>query len=286
MATRLEADDVRQLFRLAGELRELGSDPAAWRAHLAASLEGLCQASIVVVCELLVSPALRKGAAPVRAEEVGNCAQAVRPLQIRDHGLDEGGRDSFFADVYWTDHRQDDALEGIVRLYGTAFTVRRRDLVADQRWYRSAIANERYRKHHCGDFIMSMMPVDDLGVVCSVELFRPWRGAAFTPRERLLVDLLHGELSRDWRRPRGTGPRLTVRQRQVLDRLAGGASEKELADQLGLSIHTVHDHVKAVHRAFGVRSRGELLARWAAELEPPRTRLVAEQQRDDGASLV
>src|SRR5688572_18198814 len=108
MATRLEADDVRQLFRLAGELRELGSDPASWRAHLAASLERLCGASIVVVCELLVHSSLRKGAPPVRADDLGDCAQAVKPLQIRHHGLDDGRRDSFFADVYWTDHRQDD----------------------------------------------------------------------------------------------------------------------------------------------------------------------------------
>jgi DNA-binding CsgD family transcriptional regulator len=277
MATRLDADDVRQLFRLTGELRELGNDPAAWRAHLAAELEGLCRAQIVVVCELLVNPALRETTATAAA--VGDCAQAVRPLQIRDQGLDPGARQSFFDDLYWTDHRNDDALEGIVRLYGTAFTVLRRDLVTDQRWYRSTMANERYRKHHCGDFIMSMVPVTDLGVICSVELFRPWRGPGFSPRDRLLVDLLHGELGRDWRRPRRPLPHLTRRQQQVLDHLAAGASEKELADQLGLSNHTVHDHVKAVHRAFGVRSRGELLARWGADLEPPRVRLVAEQQQ-------
>jgi DNA-binding CsgD family transcriptional regulator len=280
MATRLDAEDVRQLFRLTGELRELGNDPAAWRAHLAAALEGLCGAQIVVVCELLLNPALRRDPrTAVTAAAVGNCAQAVQPLQIRDQGIDPAARQSFFDDLYWTDHSSDDALEGIVRLYGTAFTVRRRDLVTDQRWYRSTMANERYRKHHCGDFIMSMVPVAELGVLCSVELFRPWRGPGFSPRDRLLVDLLHGELARDWRRPLRPVPHLTPRQQEVLDRLAAGASEKELADQLGLSIHTVHDHVKAVHRAFGVRSRGELLARWGADLEPPRVRLVAEQQQ-------
>jgi DNA-binding CsgD family transcriptional regulator len=29
---------------------------------------------------------------------------------------------------------------------------------------------------------------------------------------------------------------------------------------MGLSRHTVHDYVKALHRHFGVSSRGELLA--------------------------
>ena len=90
------------------------------------------------------------------------------------------------------------------------------------------------------------------------------------------MDLLHGELARDWHRALRKAPRLTGRQRQVLSGLAAGASEKELADQLGLSTHTLHDHVKAVHRAYGVRSRGELLARWGTDMRQPRVRLVAE----------
>jgi DNA-binding CsgD family transcriptional regulator len=56
-----------------------------------------------------------------------------------------------------------------------------------------------------------------------------------------------------------------------------GASEKELAHELNVSPHTVHEHIKAIHRAFGARSRGELLARVAkAKGQGQRTRLVAE----------
>jgi DNA-binding CsgD family transcriptional regulator len=55
---------------------------------------------------------------------------------------------------------------------------------------------------------------------------------------------------------------LTPREREVLARLAAGDSEKQAARQLGLSPHTVHDHVKRIHRVFGVASRGELLARF------------------------
>jgi len=57
-----------------------------------------------------------------------------------------------------------------------------------------------------------------------------------------------------------------------------GASEKELAYELNVSPHTAHEHVKAIHRAFGARSRGELLARVArAQGQGQRTRLVAER---------
>jgi DNA-binding CsgD family transcriptional regulator len=56
-----------------------------------------------------------------------------------------------------------------------------------------------------------------------------------------------------------------------------GASEKELAFELNVSPHTVHEHIKAIHRAFGARSRGELFATVArAKGQGQRTRLIAE----------
>ena len=54
---------------------------------------------------------------------------------------------------------------------------------------------------------------------------------------------------------------LSRRATQTLDALLGGASEKEIADRMGLSVHTVHQYVKTVYRALGVRSRAELMAR-------------------------
>ena len=55
--------------------------------------------------------------------------------------------------------------------------------------------------------------------------------------------------------------KLTPRQQQVLESLLTGQSKKEIAFALHISPHTVHNHVKAVYQAFGVSSRGELLAR-------------------------
>ena len=40
-----------------------------------------------------------------------------------------------------------------------------------------------------------------------------------------------------------------------------GSSEKQIAFQLGLSQHTVHHYVQALHRRFDVASRAELLAK-------------------------
>lgn len=65
---------------------------------------------------------------------------------------------------------------------------------------------------------------------------------------------------------------LTARRRQTLELLLRGRSEKEIAAELGLSPHTVHEHVGRLYRHFGVRSRAELLARFVARSagDPPK----------------
>lgn len=55
---------------------------------------------------------------------------------------------------------------------------------------------------------------------------------------------------------------LPPRMRQTLQRLLAGDSEKQIAQHLGRSRHTVHVYVKAIYKRFGVCSRSELLARW------------------------
>jgi DNA-binding CsgD family transcriptional regulator len=58
--------------------------------------------------------------------------------------------------------------------------------------------------------------------------------------------------------------KLPPRQRQTLDRLLAGDSEKQIAARLQVSKHTVHIYVKSLYRRFGVCSRGELLAQFVA----------------------
>jgi len=269
MRDHLSSADVRALLRLLGELRELGADPGAWRAHLVTHLAALCGAQVAVTAELRVN------ANPEQAAT--NCAEAVTPLQAIDHGLDGSLREKFYRELYFIDHRTDDALCAMVPLFGSAFTVTRQNVIGDRHWERSVSANQRFRPLGCDDFVMSMMPVASLGVISSMEVYRG-RGVRFSERERLFVELLHEELAHDWNRvyDKEATP-LTPRQRQVLAQLMAGASEKELAYDLNISPHTVHEHIKAIHRAFGARSRGELFARVAkAKGQGQRTRLVAE----------
>jgi len=63
-------------------------------------------------------------------------------------------------------------------------------------------------------------------------------------------------------------PWLTVREQEILEHLVIGRSVRDIAADLERSPHTVHDHVKSLHRKLGAKSRGELIARAFGYIEP------------------
>lgn len=58
-------------------------------------------------------------------------------------------------------------------------------------------------------------------------------------------------------------PTLTPRQHQVIALLMLGESDKEIAGDLHISLHTVKKHVSAAYRRLEVRGRVEAAVRWA-----------------------
>lgn len=72
---------------------------------------------------------------------------------------------------------------------------------------------------------------------------------------------------------------LSIPQREVLGLIASGLTEEEVAGKTGRSYHTVHNHVRAIYKAYGVHSRRELLARLGQQLAGNR-----DFRRDDAAS--
>ena len=56
-------------------------------------------------------------------------------------------------------------------------------------------------------------------------------------------------------------PLLTEREREVLDLIAAGSTNKEIAEQLYLSPHTVKEHTSALYRKLGARNRAEAVQR-------------------------
>lgn len=70
-------------------------------------------------------------------------------------------------------------------------------------------------------------------------------------------DLLPDDLTESGRRRRNAGPRLTPRERRILDLIAAGKSNRAIANELGISEHTVKNHVAAVLHKLSARSRME-----------------------------
>jgi DNA-binding NarL/FixJ family response regulator len=53
---------------------------------------------------------------------------------------------------------------------------------------------------------------------------------------------------------------LTAREEEILDKLIAGASYKEIASALGISIHMVNSHLRKVYEKLRVNSRSEAVA--------------------------
>jgi two-component system response regulator DesR len=57
------------------------------------------------------------------------------------------------------------------------------------------------------------------------------------------------------------GAMLSERERQVLEMIAAGSTNREIAERLFLSPHTVKDHTSALYRKVGARNRAQAILR-------------------------
>lgn len=62
--------------------------------------------------------------------------------------------------------------------------------------------------------------------------------------------------------PKDQNFELSVRERQVLEAMAGGQLYKQIADQLGVSVHTVRSYIRRIYEKLHVRTRSEAVARF------------------------
>lgn len=63
----------------------------------------------------------------------------------------------------------------------------------------------------------------------------------------------------------GTISLLTPAQSRVYVLMLEGLIERDIADRLGISVETVHNHVGAIYKRKSVSSRGQLIFQWARE---------------------
>lgn len=101
----------------------------------------------------------------------------------------------------------------------------------------------------------------------NLTLGRPPGVSDFSLEDVHLVDIALTSIA--WMQPRisetvppETFVDLTARQRVVLLNLLDGQSRKQIAKNLGITLHTTNDHVKAIYEIFRVNSVTELAARF------------------------
>jgi DNA-binding CsgD family transcriptional regulator len=241
-AKRLKLCDVRELFRLVGEVRELGADPQKWRPHMTQRLLEVLDAEIVVSSEVHC--------------RCGSSAERVRVID-NGWGCERDGQP-------WSIHtdREDEVPETF--LLGIMKDVDRNKFA-----HGDVLPIRPLKRMYAGNsFILSQYPLPHLGAVDQLGVHRAATRDLFNTVDHKLVRLFHIELGRLWTRDalqRAKDPTqdLPPRLQQTLAALQLGASEKEVSAQLGISRHTVHNYVKSLHQRLGVSSRGELLAKFS-----------------------
>lgn len=235
---RLKLTDVRAVFRLIGTLREFGAEPDQWRRMLIGGLHRIIEADLIVSSEVYILRTATPGV--LKVIDIGwGCDFDSAPWRI--HSEREGDPETFLL------HAQSSA----------ALPESPGELVA-------TIPSVKFRSGR--SLVLSQYPLPHMGAVDQLGVHRTNCHHPFGPAEYKLIRLLHVELGRLWKldaikRAQDPTHDLPPRLQQTLHELLSGSAEKQIAMKLGLSRHTVHNYVKALHKRFDVSSRGELMAK-------------------------
>ena len=288
---RLKLGEVRSVFRLVGEVRELGAEPEKWRPHMVLALRKLMGAEVVVSSEIHFHKVKSTGL--MKVFDIGwGCDPEGKTWKIHTEREDEKPENFWLAAA---------SAPGVSASGGSA--------TASGAGAASSGVNGQKGNGNGGDeeelipvkptenvrggryLILSQYALPHAGVVDQLGLHRAWDEQPFEVRHHKLVRLFHVELGRLWkkdaiRRAKDPTVALPPRLSQTLNELLAGSSEKQIAHKLELSRHTIHNYVKALHQRFGVSSRGELLALVGSQkasftpklsMEPPRERQATDK---------
>lgn len=264
-ASSLGLGDAVQLIRLGLQAAPHRNDPRAWRIEV---LEGLLRALPAAGAAAFVLKGVGPETAPVIASmvEAGFKGEAQRQA-FRQEFNAAGFRDLF--------SRR--ALHEFAIGRQETLTLLRSQMVPDHAFHADAHTHAFRTAVGVDDCVMSMSRGAEMGSVYVLKVFRPlpYGGDAghgalaqrFAGRERTVLEALHQGLTSIYRVEESTqrlsrAAELPPRLRQTLECLLTGVTERQTAEKLSLSVHTVHDYVKALYQHFGVSSRGELMAKW------------------------
>lgn len=251
---RLTLGRVREILRVSAELYD-ATTPAAARSALPRALASVVPTRVTVVT---IADDFRAGGRARMGETV-------------THGFSGPAEQEAMLASY-SDASRDPAVAMLEARRARAPVVLRRDVVADADWYRSEFVQANRIEKGYDDAIYGAVVVG-AGRAVGVGLHREVGDRPFSEEDREAVALLLEFAPRLDLLGSPEAPQvwasLPRRERETLDALLSGASEKEAAARLGVTASTLHGYVKSLYRRLGVRSRAELFVRFGARRGPP-----------------
>jgi DNA-binding CsgD family transcriptional regulator len=138
--------------------------------------------------------------------------------------------------------------------------------ITNRKQYEPTGAHLAWKEANIGPVIMSLRPLDDRSGSLIV-LYRNYDREEFSVRESRIAHIILTEVSwlheQGWPEDRGVDvPKLSRRQRLTLNLLTLGQNRKQIASNMGISVHTAQGYIKEVYRYFRVSSQGELMSRF------------------------
>jgi DNA-binding CsgD family transcriptional regulator len=265
----LSQRDALQLVELAGLVGFARTDPRAWRMELLSGINSIFHAAASVA---IIARDLGQSPSVISMIEVGLKSEEQRAALTREFNAAPFG-----------DPLSRKALERFNAQKLDMLTCLRGELVDDPAWQSDPHVLTYRKGTGMGDCMLSLFRATERGAAFALIVFRaavsePPPGSAapgtdvvsagrFGPRDRLLLDTLHRGIEGIYRAEESArrvtpAASLPPRLRQTLEFLLTGDTERQVALKMSLSVHTVHDYVKALYAHFGVSSRGALLSKW------------------------
>ena len=250
-SNRLALRDIRRINTMIEQVGELGADPHIWRPHLMDQTRQLLRARVAISMDCT-------NATPT------TIPQLIDPLDMGMEECDHRRLHQYFSSGEVTTDPSAVALFGAherVRF----LTTTRRALAGDREWYASPTVSEARHGANIDDFVSSSVALAPHVLQGSI-YYRDWGDTPFSPKDRRLLRYTHFCLLRRLRDSAVVHQRiaaefdLSPRLKETFQLLLGGEGVKKIADEMGVSLHTVNGYVKTVYRRFSVRSRVELIA--------------------------
>jgi DNA-binding CsgD family transcriptional regulator len=278
-ATRLTFDQVRELYRLLGDVRAVVDNPLVQRQMLADGACNLLGADQGFLSEFVD---FMPGHTPREVQTVAGrqlderattfiqkfyATQAVEQ-DAMGAALFEAAAVPGATAISWNQARRHKPPARYGNFYDVLRTVRMTDIIDPMSRHPSGhmVALSLHRLGRAKPFDARERALAKL-LAEELSLHRLGRAKPFDARERALAQLLAEELG--WLHRTGrlnvhdlVGRPLAPRLRELLEHMLTDRSVKQIAHQMGLSLHTTRQYVAELYKHLGISGREELMVRF------------------------